>query len=173
MTKLQLYNEKSDLQLQFGQLNLPIAGEDVVIGMSLGALVVLRESAHISSKIILINPPLPKRSISRWFLGLLHLIAAENPFNNRQKFTRNPARWVIEIIKCIRLLSSDFDPVINRIPKNRLIVIRGRKDTSFADEAAVEYLRLKGVKVIEIESGHNWSEVLERSLQEQSSSIVP
>lgn len=164
MRALQFYNPENDFQLQFGKIDLPVENGDVVIGMSLGALIVLRESSRISGKVVLVNPPLPKRSIFHWVISLVRMIVLESPFNNRQKFIRNPLRFAAEIVNCIKLLTTDFDAIISQIPKNRLTVIRGNGDTFFADEKAVAYLHSKNVNLIEVESGHNWSEAIESNL---------
>jgi hypothetical protein len=164
MTELQFYNPANNFQLQFGKIDLPIEDDDVVIGISLGALVVLRESSRIPGKIILINPPLPRRNIFVWLYRLMQMMAHETPFNGRQKFTHNPFRFLIEIVRCVALLSANFDATLTALPKERLTVIRGKQDRFFADELTVRYLRVKGVTVIETESGHNWSEAIEASL---------
>lgn len=167
MSSLELYDEGSGLQLQFGKIDLPISADDIVVGMSLGALIVLRESSRIPGRIILVNPPLPKRNIFHWFTALLRMIAAETPFNNRQKFTRNPFRYAFEVARCIKLLMTDFDAALDAIPKDHLTVIRGRKDSFFADQKTTAYLRKKNVEVIEVDGGHNWSEAIEQSLRER------
>lgn len=157
MKELKLFSPQNGLDFRFGKIEESLTAEDVVFGMSLGALVVLRESASIPGKIVLINPPLPRRSIFVWLGRWLRMTVYETPFNNRQKFTKNPLRFAIELVRCIKLLSTDFDAAITTLPKERLTVIRGRQDCFFTDNTATAYLRDKGVFVVEVEGGHNWN----------------
>ena len=161
MTSIDFFNPQNGLILQFGKITVPVTEEDTVIGIRLGALIGLRESAKIPGKIILVNPPLPKRSIFIWLGRLIKMILQETPFNNRQRFTKNPFRLAVEVIHCIKLLSTDFGATLASLPKERLTAIRGREDKFFADNIAVSYLHEKGVNLIEVDGGHNWSKSIE------------
>ena len=135
-----------------------------VIGVSLGALIALRDIENIKGKIILINPPVPKRSIMIWFVQWVKFVVSDGLFLERQKFTVNPIRYISGIIDYIKLLSVDFSKTLDNISQDKITVIRGKNDTFFCDEFSVSFLHSKNIKVIEVESGHNWNEEIEKTL---------
>jgi hypothetical protein len=135
------------------------------VGLSLGALVVLKNIKQIKGKIILVNPPLPRRNIFRWFVQWFNYVTHEGLFLERQKFTKNPIRYSREVFRCVQLLRMDFSNIFDdQSLKDALVVIRGKNDNYFCDEGAVNFLRSKGIMVIEVESGHNWNEEIEREI---------
>jgi hypothetical protein len=167
MTTLKLYNEhESDLRILIGKLDEESFAADCVVGLSLGSLVVLKDSAKISGKIILINPPVPKRNIFKWFLNWVNYARTEGLFLERQKFTKNPVRFGLEIVMCTKLLSVDFSEAIDRA-KGKLMVIRSKHDRFFCDDEAVRFLRAKNITIIEIDAGHNWCKAMEKAMNEQ------
>ena len=161
MTDLKLYNPRGGLNVCIGTSDTKSTAAPYVVGLSLGALVALKEAERITGKIILINPPLPKRSLLVWLVQWVKFIKSEGLFFRRQKFTRNPLRFVIEIVNCVKLLNIDFSKVIENIPFGNLIVVRGRGDRFFCDDKAVDYIRSKNIKLIEVDGGHNWCENME------------
>lgn len=57
--------------------------------------------------------------------------------------------------------------IINIIPKENIVVIRGEKDRYFFDVKTADSLRLKGVKIIEVAgAGHNWSQGYNKIIDE-------
>jgi hypothetical protein len=50
------------------------------------------------------------------------------------------------------------------IPKENLIVIRGKKDNSFCDKKSVEILKNYGLTVIEVDAGHDWNENISQAV---------
>lgn len=164
MTSLKLYkNNINDFDMSFGKLSQETQQADYVIGVSVGSLVVLKEINHLKGKIILINPPLPKRNIFIWFLQWVKYIIG-GLFVQRQKFTLNPIRWLVEIIRCTKLLGTDFSYELTAFSKDRLIIIRSKSDNYFCDQSAVNFLRSKNIKVVEIEGGHNWNQNTEEEM---------
>lgn len=137
---------------------------EYVIGLSLGSLVILKNIHKISDKIILINPPLPKRNIFIWFARWMRYLMTEGIFLEKQHFTKNPIKFFWEIIVAIKLLNIDFDPILESFPKERLTVIRGKDDKFCCDEQSAHYLKSKGIKIIDANGEHNWSEDIETEM---------
>lgn len=163
MTALKLYKDNSDFDVEIGNLDENAIHADYVTGLSLGALVVLNNIDRIKGKVILINPALPKRNILTWFIHWVKFITTDGLFFERQKFTKNPLKFITTLFNCIKLLNTDFSKQLDAI-KDRLIIIRGKNDKYFCDEKAAEFINSKGIKLIEVEGGHNWSEEVEKAL---------
>jgi hypothetical protein len=165
MNFIKLYKtDRSDFTICFGKLDEQSNSADYVIGVSLRAIVALRDINQIKGKVILINPPLPKRNFFVWFVRWLKYVANEGVFLERQSFTLNPIKYSLELIKCIKLLNIDFSKTLDAIPKEKLLVIRGKDDRFFCDERAVKFLRAKNIRLVEYNGGHNLSEELERTM---------
>ena len=167
MRKVELYNNDNLFEIRRGKLDKNSFSADYVIGLSLGALVALQNARNIRGKIILINPPIPKRSVVVWFFHWLDYLINEGLFLERQKFIKNPIRWGLEIINCLKLLSTDFSKVFDNFPKEKFTVIRGKNDRFFCDEKAVKFLIDKNINFIEVEGGHNWSEAIEKAIENE------
>lgn len=158
MTSLKLYNNNKDFHVCLGKLDEESFSADYVVGLSLGALVILRDIKKIKGKVILINPPLPKKNIFIWFTQWIKFITREGLFLKRQKFTINPFKYILELFNCIKLLNIDFSDTFNSISSDIITVIRGKNDIFFCDKTSVSFLHSKGIRVIEVGGGHNWSE---------------
>lgn len=157
MTTIKFYkNEVRDFDINSGKLSEDARQADCVIGVSIGALAVLKDLNQLKGKVVLINPPLPKRSIFVWIFQWVKYIVG-GLFIEHQKFTLNPIRWVVEISRAVSLFRIDFSNILREFPKDRLTVIRSRDDKYFCDLKALDFLRSLGVKVVEIVGGHNWN----------------
>lgn len=164
MTNLELYDKYDDFSIQTGKLDAEAQG-GYVIGFSLGALVAIRDWSG-SGKFILVNPPLPKRNLLAWFFRWSKFILSEGLFLERQKFTKNPFKLILEIARCTKILNIDFSKKLDEISKENLVVVRGKSDTFFCDDEAVEFMRSKGVQVFEVDNcGHNWSKGVEEAVK--------
>ena len=163
MTALKLYKGDYNLDIKVGDLDENATHADYVMGLSLGALVVLQNTSRINGKIILINPALPKRNILIWFIHWVKFITTDGLFFERQKFTKNPIKFIATLFGCIKLLNMNYSKQLASI-KDRLTIIRGKNDKYFCDDKAVEFINSKGIKLIEVEGGHNWSEEVEKAL---------
>jgi len=165
MESLQLYEDQKDLHVCIGKLDGECTSSDCVVGLSLGALSVLKNIKQIKGKIILVNPPLPRRNIVRWFVQWFDYVTHEGLFLERQTFTKNPIRFGKGLLQCIQLLTTDFSQIFDDPIQNKNItVVRGKSDRYFCDERAVRFLHSKGIAIIEIESGHNWNEEIEKRI---------
>lgn len=164
MTALKLYkNYSNDFSISFGKLSKEDLSADYVIGLSLGALVALTYADDIKGKMILINPPVPKRNFSTWFTHLLKYIKTEGLFLQRQHFTNNPIKFISEFSKCVGLLRKDFSNVLY-LYNEKIFVIRSKEDAFFCDQLAFNFLDSKDVKIAEIDGGHNWNEKMEDAM---------
>jgi hypothetical protein len=65
MRDLELY-DPSKLKVKIGKLDQDSASAEFLIGSSLSTLVISRDINQVREQIILINPPLPKRSVFEW-----------------------------------------------------------------------------------------------------------
>jgi len=165
MTSLKLYGIGDvDFNVCLGKLDREAMSANYVAGLSLGGLVALREIKNIKGKIILINPPVPKRNIIRWFVQWVKFITSEGLLLEVQKFTINPALYIFGLIDCIKLFNIDFSKALDNVSTDKVTVIRGRNDMFFCDELAVDFLRSKNIKFIEVEGGHNWNVEIEKTL---------
>jgi len=169
MEQLELFDDQSNIfDIQTNKLSSNYIENDYIIGFSLGTLTILQNIDIIKSNIILINPPLPKRNILTWFFNWVQFFLKEGLFSKRQKFIKNPVKFFIEVIKCVKLLSMDTSKIFNHLPKDKITVIRGKDDDYFCDDKAVNFLRSNNIKLIEIESGHNWSKKIEEEVIKQT-----
>ena len=164
MTSIKLYRQYNDMNICFGRLDNESLSADYVIGVSLGAMAALKDIKNIKGKVILVNPPLPKKNFFTWIRRWLRYVKIEGLFLKRQKFTVNPVKFFVELVNCIRLMSLDFSPTFENVPKDKIIVVKGKDDTFFCDDEAVKFLRSKNVKVVEFEGGHNLSPKMEETM---------
>ncbi|MFA6136051.1 MAG: hypothetical protein WC705_01715 [Candidatus Paceibacterota bacterium] len=165
MRTLRLYKAHNDFDVRIGKLDDESVLADYVIGLSLGSLAVLQQVESIKGKIILINPPLPKKSILIWFVNWLKFIVTEGLFFERQKFTRNPIKFISALIVCVKLLNVDFSKTLDSI-KGRLLIIRGRNDRFFCNDKTIKFLSAREIRIIEINGGHNWCEEIEKTIND-------
>ncbi|MFA6973637.1 MAG: alpha/beta hydrolase [Parcubacteria group bacterium] len=164
MNYLKINNLGDNFEILKGKVNIDENAE-CIVGHSLGALITLRDFKHSWEKIILINPPLPKRSIIVWFFKWINYVVQEGLSVENQKFSVNPVVYFRELINCIRLLRIDFAPIIDNLPSDKVIVIRGENDYFFCDDKAVNFLRSKNIRIIEIANcGHNWCGKIEDAI---------
>jgi hypothetical protein len=163
-TEVRLYKEYDNIHIYFGELNNQNILFDYVVGMSMGSLTILKNINKIDCKVILINPPLPKKNFFVWFVRLLKYIKNEGLFLERQKFITNPVKFIFELINGIKLISIDFSRTLDSLEKNKITVIRGKRDTFFCDEETVKFLRSKNIRVVEFEGGHNFCEAMEEAM---------
>ena len=165
MTSLRLYqNNISDFSVDIGQLSERSRSADYVIGMSMGALITLDDAPNIQGKIILVNPPLPRRGLARWFVQWVKYMIFEFLFLERQKLTLNPIKYLRGLSRGAKLLRKDFSGTLDGLPKGKVVVVCGKDDDFFCDKLAVDFLRGKGIEVIKADGGHNWSEDIERTI---------
>ena len=163
MRGIDLYHA-GDLEIRIGKLDEYAASADCLIGISLSTLVILRDMHKIKGKVILVNPLLPSQSLVRWIIALWKLITNEGLFLERQKFSRNPFKYVATSIDAMQLVHKDFSETLEKISENKLVVIRGKGDHFFCDAKSADFLRAQNIQLIEVDGGHSWSEAAERAV---------
>jgi len=154
----------NDLVFRSGAIEESDFGADHIIGMSLGALIVLKNATRVSGRIVLINPPVPRRGLLVWAVQWMKFMRHEGLMCNRQKFTANPMKFLRFASEALKLLTTDFSDVLESLPPSKALVIRGRHDSFFCDDQAVNFLKSKNIEILEVDSGHNWSEQIEEAL---------
>lgn len=164
MRYIKFYHPEPGFIPAIGKLDKDQESADCVAGLSLGALIVLRDAKRIKGKIILINPPIPHRNLLVWFIQWLKFIFSEGLFFERQKFIRNPLRFAWEVLRAIPLMATDFDDFLASLPKDKILIIRGKNDRFFCDAKAMQFIRSRNIPFKEIDGGHNWSETMENAL---------
>ena len=165
MKTIVLYDKKSGLEIRSGAITQEIAEADCIFALSLAALTALESAEKIKGKLILLNPPLPKRPLFDWLWRWFQYILHEGLFPQKQKFYWNPIKFIITLLNCIRLLRQDFSETIRRFPKEKLVIIRGRKDIYFCDAETAALAKRWNIKILEVTGGHNWSSEMEAAIK--------
>lgn len=136
-----------------------------LIGHSLGChWALLNWKKFPNTKLILVNPPLPKRNIFRWFRNWLEFQRKEDTPTNKEivKGIRNK---VFGWKKCYAFFTTDFSKIIKEIPREMITIVRGTKDDFFCDKLAKDFLEANNIPLIEIEAGHDWNENIDREIE--------
>lgn len=137
---------------------------EYLVGHSLGAnFVLLNWRANKNAKIILVCPLIFKKSIFSWFFCWLYYVISEGLVIPISDFKSN--KLFFGLNKGLKLIRNDFSKIILEIPKENLLVIRGKNDNYFCDKTAAEFLKKENIRLIEIENcGHNWNEKMKESV---------
>jgi hypothetical protein len=70
------------------------------------------------------------------------------------------------IVLLIKLLSRDVMEIVDEIPKEDIVIIRGKDDKYFFSKEALEIVESKNIRVIEIdEVGHNWDGKVKKEIE--------
>ena len=146
---------------------------EYVIGHSLGAnFALLNWDINKNAKLILTNPAIGKKSITQWFLRWIKFIFSEGPDMNKKR-ARSFLNFFYNCKLCYKLLKIDLEKIIKKIPKENIVVIRGKNDNFFCNSEVCNFLREEGIKIIEIdEVGHHWdnkmSEEINKLIEKQA-----
>ncbi|MFA5936880.1 MAG: hypothetical protein WC822_03310 [Candidatus Paceibacterota bacterium] len=133
---------------------IPMA--DYLIGHSLGASFILSHyNSNSNCKFILINPLIKKRSTINSLLCWLKFLNLEGIRSEKKVPKEN---WLFGFIQAFKLLKVDILGAIQKIPKENVIIIRGKNDVFFCDEESVKIIKNNNITLIEVESGHDWNE---------------
>ncbi len=128
---------------------------DCFIGHSLGAnFVMTRYDSRRRCRFILVNPLIKKLNIPGYFLRLIKFFIFEG---TKKKKLVPVADWPYAFKKTIRLLRFNAGEIILKVPKEDVVIIRGKKDNFFCDEEAVRIITENDIPLIEVEAGHNWN----------------
>ncbi len=134
--------------------DIPVA--DCYIGHSGGVNFILSHYDSIQKgKFIFINPLIKKRSIIVFFWNWLKFFFIEGI---KRKKIVPISNWLYCIKMVLRLLKVEVFDIIQKIPKENIVIIRGKNDNYFCDEESVEIIKNNNIKLIEVEAGHDWNE---------------
>lgn len=130
---------------------------EYLIGHSLGNHVaILNWEKNRNCKLILVNPLLIRKSLFDFFWRQVKFLIFEGP-SRRHDFILNPVTVAKDFRTCVYYLRKDLASILDNIPKSDIVVIRGKKDHFFCDDEAADYIKSKGIELIELDDvGHNW-----------------
>jgi len=154
---LNIWTEKINLDFKFK--------ENIIIGHSVGAsLALLNWEKNKNSKLILFGPLIPRRNLLTWFHKWIRFILYEGtPMPIRRiKLLRH---LILGTVVLVKMLKVDSLKIIRKIPKDKLIIVKGTDDKYFCDEKIANQLKKEGFDIIEVKRmGHNWGEKIEEFL---------
>ena len=53
---------------------------------------------------------------------------------------------------------SIFPPLSKNSPRENVVIVRGKNDRWFCDEAAARILKEEKIRCVEVDAGHDWNE---------------
>ncbi|MDO8471179.1 MAG: hypothetical protein Q7S49_01035 [bacterium] len=153
-----------DIWLKSSPQNIPIA--DYYIGHSAGASFILSNYDSIKDgTFILVNPLIRKRNIISFLWSWIKFFILEGVKKEHRLKRLVPIRdWPYGFKKVLELIKVDVLDIVQRIPKENIVIVRGNKDYYFCDENSVELIKRNDIKLIEIDAGHDWNEKMEETI---------
>ncbi|MFA5961482.1 MAG: hypothetical protein WC848_02275 [Parcubacteria group bacterium] len=136
-----------------GQIEV-IPDAKVFIGHSLGASFILKSKVNSASKFIFINPLVKKRNFFMHFINWIRFLVFEG-FKVKKAV---PAKyWGHTFRQVVVLLRVDVLKQLKQIPKENIIIIRGKFDNYFCDRENFEILKANNFSLLEVDAGHDWN----------------
>lgn len=137
---------------------------EYLLGHSLGAnFALIAWRANRNAKLILVSPLIPKRSVLSWFWRWLGYVFSEGLIVSPGDILANRIWFALR--EGLKLLRKDFSEIIQEIPRENLLIIRGKDDKYFCDQAAADFFKKENIALIEVEGcGHNWSEKIKEAV---------
>ncbi len=133
--------------------HLPLA--EIYIGHSAGSAFLL---SHVDvargAKFIFVNPLVKRRNFGEIAWDWMNFLVGE--LVDPRKVI-SPKYWAQDVWRVYQLLKVDFLEAVHKIPKENLVVVRGKHDHWICDRASVEILNANGIQTIEVEAGHDWN----------------
>jgi hypothetical protein len=138
---------------------------EYLIGHSLGAnFALLNWQTNGNTKLILISPLIFKKSLFNWFFRWLHYVMTEGLIISHKDLRSNKLFHGFKT--GLNLLKPDYVKIIREIPKENVVIIRGKKDEFACDKDTAEFIKKEKIRLIEIEgSGHNWDGEFKKTVQ--------
>lgn len=139
---------------------------EYLIGHSLGAnFALLNWPANKNAKLILVSPILFNAPLFNWFFRWLRYVFNEGLIISPKDIKSN--RLFFGLKKGYRLLKPDYKKIIREIPKENLVMIRGKEDKYFCDQKVAEFVRGENIRLIELPgSGHNWNDDFKKTVED-------
>jgi hypothetical protein len=139
---------------------------DYIVGHSLGCnWALLSWEKNKKTKLILVNPLLPKRKMTEWFHSWREFHKKEIPPKNKKVVSGMKNFW-FGIKICWKLLQYDFEEILKNISRENLLIICGEKDVFYCDDKFKNYIKAKEIEMIEVAGvGHDWHEKFDREIE--------
>lgn len=139
---------------------------DCLVAHSLGcSWALFNWGKNKNTRLILINPLLPKRNLSVWFWKWLWFQWKEKKPVKKEIVSGIKNKW-FGIKTCRRLLKESFDKVLENISKENIIIICGEKDFFYCDKTFKEYVKSKNIRTVEVrDAGHDWRPEIDLALK--------
>ncbi len=126
---------------------------DYIVGHSVGANLALYVwENNKNQKLILVNPLFPKRSLFVWFWRWVN----DFPLEDVSRINLPNFKSLKNLIFLLKL-----DPLktLSKIPKDNIVILRGKKDYYICDEESVKTINKEGINIIEFDDNHEWSDI--------------
>ena len=138
---------------------------EYVIGHSLGAcFAILNWEKNKNTKLILVNPTMFHKGFLGYFSQWIRFLFREGTRVNKKRL-KCFLHLYLGIKQGLELINKDYDKIIEQVPQNDILVIRGKNDKYLFSEKAASVLKAKGVKIIEVaEAGHSWNEKFSKEI---------
>lgn len=128
---------------------------DCYIGHSAGsAFIIAHYDSAKNTKFIFINPLIRKMSAVGLGWAWIKYFFGEGIEWRRIVPMTN---WIHGIKLTRQLLAVDFLAAIQKIPRENLLVIRGKDDRWICDEKAAAILKENHIRCVEVIAGHEWN----------------
>ncbi|MBI4085708.1 MAG: hypothetical protein HY433_00460 [Candidatus Liptonbacteria bacterium] len=153
-----------DIWLKPFPQDIPVA--DYYIGHSAGASFILSQQNSIrGGTYILVNPIIRKRTTMAFFWSWIKFFIFEDTKEGYKHKLIPMQDWPYVLQKVLELLNMDTLAIIRRIPKEKIVIIRGKNDYYFCDEKSAEIIKQNGINLIEVDAGHNWNEKIAQAAE--------
>ena len=153
--------EGVDIWLKSYSKEVPSA--DYYIGHSGGASFILSHHSSISNgRFILVNPLIRKRGILSLLWNWVRFFFVEGI--KREKIVPI-SNWFYGLRLVSKLLKVDVFSIVQKIPRENLVIIRGKNDVWFCDEKSSEMIKKSGIKLIEVDAGHDWNKKIAETVK--------
>lgn len=140
---------------------------EYVAGHCIGAnFALMKFGGNKKIKFILVNPIVPKRSFIAWAIKWLKyfLFSGEIMLNDRKMLKMN---YIRGFLKAKQIARNDLFKLLKKVSRENVVVLRGEDDKYFFDKEAADLVRLRGIKVIEVEgAGHSWDEKFDEAIKQ-------
>lgn len=131
-----------------------LAQADWIFAASSGPNYVLSSPALNKQKLIFLNPLVKKRTLFSLLIRCIRFMLSEKVGIER---LISPSRWIYGLRKLYHIIKFDTLAALKKLPREQVMVIRGKNDRFFCDKESVEILKQEGIPFIEVEAGHIWN----------------
>lgn len=131
---------------------------EYLIGNSLGChFALLNWEKNRNTKLILINPLIEKKSFLVWIWRWCKYFFSEGWRSVHPRKIFNFHNFFQALKKANLLLQRDYWDVLNKLPKEKVLIVKGGKDNFFCDQKLLTKFKSKNLPVLEIpQMGHLW-----------------